>query len=451
MSKNNDKATTSIDKKLALDIPHEPVPGVAPSEYRFDPTFIKMMHSEPFLGMLSSYIPKVANWEIDTAAVALDRKSGFIQMYYNPEFMRRLTDKQKLGLLRHELYHVALGHLTRRTVLDPKKRQYANAAMDLAINSIIQKENLPECGLFPGSFPQFCNDEGLGKLIESFPVMESMEWYMEKLIEYAKSKGLMDDENKDVMIGLGMDGHDLWDEIEGLGEGDVEGGVGGETIKDMIDQKIQNLVEKAVKEVVNRGNTWGTVPQAIQQLILEMLQPKEVDWRVMLKNFLARIVSRESESTIRRLNKKLPYVFPGVRRSSMAKLAFFIDQSGSMCDEDVARCFNEVQECSNLAAIDVYNFDTEIDEDSHRVWKRSSKYEWKRTRCGGTDFNAVAQFVNRHDNRGRWTGVVILTDGYAPTMGQILGPRVLWIITEQGTKESVRENDLVVQMSKLEK
>ncbi len=209
---------------------------------------------------------------------------------------------------------------------------------------------------------------------------------------------------------------------------------------------IQNGAERA-----ERSNKWGTVPQEMIDYIRRMLS-KQVDWRSILRNFIGRTRTLERNSTIRKINKKMPYVFPGVKRPLRANFACFIDQSGSMSDEDIALLFGELEGLANLTTLDLYHFDTALDLDSHQVWKRGMPYpNPERTRCGGTDFQCVADFCNEPENRGKWSGIIILTDGYAPTMGAIVGSKVLWVITEHGTKEAVRPGDLAVQMSQEKK
>ena len=179
---------------------------------------------------------------------------------------------------------------------------------------------------------------------------------------------------------------------------------------------------------------------------------REIDWRSVVKNFIGRCRTQERSSTIRRVNKKMPYIHPGVRRPMRAKFACFIDQSGSMSDYDISMLFGELEGFAKETELDVYHFDTEIDEGSHTVWKKSSPFpKAHRTRSGGTDFQCVANFCNKPENRGRWSGVVILTDGYAAVMGNIVGAKVLWVITEGGTKNIVRKGDLAVQMKKTRK
>ena len=67
---------------------------------------------------------------------------------------------------------------------------------------------------------------------------------------------------------------------------------------------------------------------------------------------------------------------------------------------------------------------------------------------GGTNFDAVAKFVNSPENAGRWSGICILTDGYAPVMGAVRSAKVLWVITPGGTTGITRPGDLIVQLKK---
>ena len=434
---SNAAPNTSTAKELGdKDFPRKPVEGVDPKEYNFDSTFLKLYNAEPFLGLLSMCMAKVPTWDQPTAYVRLDPASLTFFIGYNPEFMRQQNENQRVGLLKHEIYHAVLGHLTNRRVVSPDHRPHANIAMDLAINSMIGKENLPDVGVFPGHAPLKCENKKLADLIKAMPGMQATEFYLDKLRQFSEDqkKENGDDGEGDGIVSLsgnGMDSHDDWDEVS-------------DEIQEIMNQRLGDLLDKAIQNT--NSKSWGTVPAHMQQEILKSRMPKEVDWRSVVRLFLAKIASRETETTIRKLNKRLPYILPGFKRKTTSRLAFFVDQSGSMSDENVARCFNEIEQCSNLTEIDVFNFDTEIDEKSHKVWKKNNKFPWGRTRCGGTDFQAVANFVNDPKNRRRWTGIIILTDGYAPTMGALNGARVLWIVTPDGTKDHIRPGDLVVKI-----
>ena len=532
-------------------------PNRDPEEYDFGPSFINLFVHENFLGAISANIVRCEDWTVPTAYIGVDTKNLTFIMGYNPEFMARLSKRQREWVIKHEIYHLCLQHILGRANADRKMRQISNIAADLAVNSLLGPEHMYEFALMPGQFPKNCQDQQAGELIQAFPVLESMEFYLESLKKFAKSRqkdecpvcaaqkkkkqqkkgnngnnpdqnqGKKDpgkdgkdgqpgengqngeegqngqggnSENSDKSDksdkhdhgdgngsgeggqgggqgqgqgssggegtedgeGHGHGGGQLCDEHGGEGDGDSEytigiGGPDGETmdshkqwdqvpedIRDILNEKIKDMVSEGVKRAQMKGS-WGSVPTSMQEIIQKMLT-SEIDWKSILRHFIGRARSMDRDSTIKRLNKKAPYIFPGVRRKTKAKLCFFIDQSGSMSNEDVQLAMAAAFECSKESEIDVYNFDTSVDESSFQTWKRGSTVEWHRTRGGGTDFNGVRDFVSQPKNKGRWQGIAIVTDGYAPEMGQLIGVKVIWLITPGGTLEYVRSGDLVVKM-----
>ncbi len=423
-------------KTKGINVRHEPDPTLPAQAYNFDQNYIDILFKEPFLGSVSIEITKKPDWQCDTAYVGVNIETMSIIMGYNPDFMLQQSPEKRGGLIRHELYHVVLKHILDRAPTNKTYRMIHNLAADLAINSIIGEENLPDCGIIPGKRPKHCEDEDLANLIESFPLNESLEWYFERLLSYAKGKsdGEGDAEytlqigNED---GETMDGHGNWGDIP-------------DEIKDIVAGKMENSLRKAANRAQN--NSWGSVPSHMQAAILASLK-REVDWRAVLRMFLGRCRSTERDSTIKKINKKMPYKFPGVKRHNHARLLFAVDQSGSMSDEDVQLCLSEAFSCSQEGEIDVVNFDCSVDVDSLKSVKKGKTFPWVRTRCGGTNFDSVREFVSNHKNKGRWDGLVILTDGYAPTMAAAPRLRVLWLITPSGTMEAIRPNDLVIKMN----
>lgn len=435
------KKSTENKVIKGLQVRHEPDPTVDPDEYRFDREIILQMMDEPFLGTVGLAVVKVPDWKCDTAYVGVNRDSQGLVMGYNPDFMRGLPTNQRQGVFKHELYHVLFMHVTGRSMADRRRFRLWNVATDLAINSLIcekRRDHLPDFCLLPGEAPKYCEDKALGELIKSFPMGESADWYMEKLEEYAQQNGKKNSEGEYVLSIGGPDGetfdqHGAW--------GDVP-----EELRDIIREQINQAIDEGIKNV-QRSTHWGSVPQSFQAYI-EALRKHEVDWRSVVRMFAGRCRSMKRSSTIKRINKKFPYKFPGVKRETVARLLWAIDQSGSMSDEDVQLGLAEGFACSYEAEMDIVNFDTEIDEKSFRSVRKGQNFKWERTRCGGTDFNCVMRFVNSPKNRGKWTGVVLMTDGYADNLGRIVGAKVLWLITPQGTMERVRTGDLAVQMKK---
>jgi predicted metal-dependent peptidase len=405
----------------------------------FDFDFMKIYSDDGFLGGVSLEVSKIPDSTMPTAYVSYrpNGKTYEVVMGFNPKFFRSLNPEQRQGVIRHEMYHLVFQHIFERAVGDKSYQLLYNWATDLAINSIIGKERLPDACLIPGHHPL---DPKTGKplpgpyaaFIAEAETMKSSDFYFEKLREIQQEHG---DSDLEIAIGSGLgtfDDHDRWQSIP-------------KHVREALKDKVRGIMEKSCRNA-ERSNSWGSVPLEIQEIIRRMLS-REIDWRSVLHGFVGRCRTMERISTVRRINKKVPYAFPGVKRKYVAKFVVFIDQSGSMMDTDIALLFSELEVASQYADLDVYHFDTEVDEPSHTLWtKGSGPPEKLRTRAGGTDFQCVADFCNRSENRGRWAGVFILTDGYAPTMGQLHGARTLWVITEHGTMEHVRPGDLAVKM-----
>jgi predicted metal-dependent peptidase len=403
--------------------------------------FLKLFRNEPFLGAISMAITKIGDAKQPTAYIGVrpNGNSQEIVMGFNPKFMNEQTEEKQIGVIKHELFHMIFQHIFTRSVGEKSYQVLWNWATDLSINSIIGKDNLPEMCLLPGHRP---NDPKTGKpiegayaeYIEKAPLMMASDYYFEGLRKIQEEQG---DNDCDIAIGSGigtMDDHGHWKDLPA----DVQ-----EQIRDKMREMIGNAAAKAQID-----NSWGSVPHEIQEVIRKILS-REIDWRSVVRNFIGRTRTMQRVSTVRKVNKKTPYVQPGVRRPTIANFVAFIDQSGSMSDQDIALLFGELGSLSSLTTIDVYHFDTEIDEKSHTVWKKGSPNPSPhRTRCGGTDFSAVSSFLNRQENRGKYSGAIILSDGYADVMPMVIGTKILWVITETGTMNTVRSGDLAIQMKK---
>lgn len=85
-----------------------------------------LMLKEPFYGLYLLMLNK--NWsdKIPTAGVYM--KGINYQIDINAEFWNTLSHDHKMGLLKHELLHIAFFHLLRRDEFPNK--QLANIAMD---------------------------------------------------------------------------------------------------------------------------------------------------------------------------------------------------------------------------------------------------------------------------------------------------------------------------------
>ena len=109
-----------------------------------------LIFEEPFYGLFLIGINKQYSDKIPTAGVS---KHGIgMQLTINPDFYLNLSEDHRYGLVKHELLHIAFGHLVMRDLYSNHK--LFNIAADLEINQYILESKLPEGGLLLSSFPE---------------------------------------------------------------------------------------------------------------------------------------------------------------------------------------------------------------------------------------------------------------------------------------------------------
>jgi predicted metal-dependent peptidase len=410
-----------------------------------DKHLIAFMQDAAFFAEISRFVKKRPSTDIPTLGVCYDSKRDELQLLWNPKFIAKLNDAEVRGVLLHEFYHIVFGHITSR-----KRTPHMlwNIAADLAINSLItlgtgndDKYSLPSFGLMPGKRPEMpvdremtetekkLNDE-MAKLIESFPPMMASEWYFKRLHDMTKEMGIPDE----LLSGAGsytIDVHD-WDDIP-------------EEMREYVESRIKEIIKGAANKADQNANGWGNVPADVRSSIRRYVN-SVVDWRLVLRQFVGNIVRGSRTSSIKRINRKYPYIHPGTKRGYVAKLLVGIDMSGSVDDEMLASFFAELTGLTKRVDVTILPFDCSADVRDAFEWKKGARPELTRTKQGGTDFSAPTRVFNDPANRGRWNGCLILTDGQAGVPEASRGKRG-WVLGN-GCKLAFETNELKIFMSK---
>ena len=368
-----------------------------------------LLRNEPFFAALSRRITKMATTAIPTAGVKLNEKTACFEMVYNQEFMASLEERHLQGVLKHEFYHIIYEHVTGRLPPEGMSMMW-NIATDLAINSHLMDE-LPEMACFPGR-DKF-KDYPVGLAAEAYYDMLKKDEQFKQDPEDGEGEGGQPGE------GQGEGGlPDSLDDHSGWGKASSE-------TKQMAKERLRQAVEDAAKEASSRGS-WGSVSSAMRKQIMDMINPK-VDWRKVLRYFIKTSQRSNKRSTVRRINKRFPYIHPGKKVTRQAKIAISIDQSGSVSDKMLAAFFAELNGLSKYAEFTVIPFDTEVEEEHVYQWKKGKKMTWDRVLCGGTCFDAPTKYVNKH----KFDGHIILTDMCAPKPIPSKCQR-MWMTDQQG-------------------
>lgn len=407
------------------------------SNFNLERHLLTFMQDIPFFAELSRRIYKVQTRDLPTAAIAYDPRYDQITLFTNPDFFEKLSNWEVRGVLTHEFYHFIFNHLTfrRRT---PHKLW--NIATDLAINSLIVENSsqtrfndvndvrpLPKCALIPGQWPvmpdgrEMTKEEKeaskIGELISKMPKLQASEFYFAKLkqlVDEEKGPGASDEDIEVVIGGVdSLDDHDGWDDIP-------------EDQREYIMGKVRDVLQKATNHADQSSTGWGNIPQEVREGIRAYLS-NVIDWKMVLRQFVGSIIRGHRTSSIKRINRKYPYVHPGVKRGWTAKLLIAMDQSGSVYNEMLEEFFSELMNLRKKVDISILPFDCHADVKEVIEWKKGSNKTGTRTRMGGTDFNAPTAVFNDPKNRGRWDGLLIMTDGMAPEPGTCRGKRG-WVL-----------------------
>ena len=428
------KDSTSVELKPASHITDDEAEVV-----KLDPYLLDLLWNEPFFSHILRTVTKVRTDSIPTAGVSA--KDGNVRLWWNPKFIGGLAPRKIRGLLKHECWHIIFEHITTRR---HEPHLLWNYATDWAINSMIPEDELPEGGLRPGrpfdelsedhllkmSDDQISRYNTLSSFQASLPLEKSAEWYFAAIQDNEDVKNALQDSGDGDGMPGGMDDHDGWDDLTNEEREIVKG-------------KTKKILEDAVKEADNASRGWGSVSSAQRKVIRDIVSTT-IPWQSVLKQFCGMSRRANRTSNVKRLNRKYPGVHPGVNHGYTSSIAVYVDQSGSVSDENLELLFGELKNLARRTEFVIYNFDTEVDEKSERTWRRGKTSGIDRTRFGGTCFKAPTEHANKNSNR--FDGYLILTDGEAPDPGPTKIKRGWVIVPNRELMFNAARRDFVINM-----
>lgn len=346
----------------------------------------------PFVGTVALNMPFEISELVPTAATNGRR------VLFNPDFIAALNDDELLFLVAHECLHPMLEHNYRRHERNPRKW---NRAADYVINQLLHDEEL-------GTMPRSVSVNG-----------NTIEGLLDKTL-YDAGKGITDNIYALLPDQPGDDGQGGG--LPGSGMDNCEDGTGTQQEQDAE----AALWKVQVAQAAQAAKMMGRLSANMARLVDEVLTPK-VNWREVLQRFVEK--HRTDERSWARPNRR--YVaqglyLPTISGEAMGELAFAIDCSGSIGQEELNQFAAEVRtvfEDQKPSKIHLLYFDSEVCH--YEGFTQEDDLHIEAHGGGGTAFSPVFRYLEEHAVEP--VACVFLTDLYCSDFGEQPGYPVLWV------------------------
>ena len=311
-------------------------------------------------------------------------------LYINPDFFKKLTDKSRIGLLVHEVLHIALNHITRRGTKDHK---IFNFAGDYVINNMLTAKGyeLP-----------------VGALINSkYDNMNTEQVYNLLLKEAEK--------NPAQYVLIPGAGSDIMYPTTAAQNSAVE-------------QEIADIVIRAAIQAKNAGQGAGSIPGEVLIQIDKITNPK-LPWNIIFQNYMQSFLS--NDYSWRKPNKRyMPdYYLPTAHSESLCNIVAAVDCSGSVADAEFSHFLGElrtIQETMKPEKITIIDFDNDINL-VQEINENVAIQDLKFTGRGGTEIQPILTWAKENQP----ALLIVFTDGFffnKALKEEDPGMPVIWLI-----------------------
>ncbi len=343
---------------------------------------VKLLLHHPFFGNLATRLKIVdASDRIPTAAV--DGRN----LFYNDEFVSKLSDGELIFLIAHEVMHCVYEHMLRRGEREP---QVWNMAADYVINNGLIRDRI-------------------GDVIKVVPILADRQYdgmttdeVYDKLMENA------------VTIKMTLDTH-----LDLEGDGDSEDGNGdgksgiGKKLTEEERKALRDELKDAVIQAAQAAGA-GNLPTGVDRIVKNITDPK-MPWQELCRIQLTSMIKNDYSFT--RPSRKSWHtgaVLPGMLPAEEVDVCIAIDTSGSISNDMVKDFLGEIQ--GIMGTFDSWNikiwcFDTQVYAErdfSSDAGDDIADYEPQGG--GGTMFEANWEYMKERDIQPKQ--FIMFTDGY---------------------------------------
>ncbi|PLX35398.1 MAG: hypothetical protein C0604_00020 [Clostridiales bacterium] len=399
-----------------------------------DIVFSMLNKNDNFFGSFMVQVDRSLDASLPTGAGIRLNLSG-IQFVFNPSMMADLTIKQAKAEIKHQIYHLINGHITRKKDLrGVYENRILNLAADIAIDQYI--DDLP-----PWEPTLLSVSEAVGRRLPEGLSMEAYAELIKKALEQPEEDASQDEEDEKESPAYSEDEPPESENKDGESDESAEDEdkaakhdenrcheiweMSEEAVMEAQDDLIRGIVQKSMR---------GEIPDGLEEAVDRLRQSPELPWQKILRN-LAGTIPAPYRKTVTRKNRRQPdrLDLRGSLPRYETRLVVAVDTSGSMDSVDLRKAVNEIFEMLKNTRHKVTIIECDAKLQRAYELERPSDMKTVFKGRGGTKFSPVFKYIREHDLRNAL--LVYFTDGGGEEVleEKPVNKNTLWVLT--GKKE----------------
>ncbi len=376
----------------------------------------RLILDRPFLGALVLRLPMHATKPERCKTIGTDVRA----LYYNPEYISRLSLDQTQYVLAHEALHCALSHFARR---QHRVKQRWDIACDLAINPLLIREGLkPPPGVLLNSGFEGMMAEEIYPFIDEDSEEETHDDHFYDQEDYTRgSSG-----------GQSLD----QDEKQGGGSGDSdsepeESGQAPRPLSETEQEQLAVQWRQRLAGAAQQAQAAGKLGATMARLVEHLLQP-QLPWRMLLARYMT-AAARDDYSYQRPSRREGNAILPSLK-SAQIEVVVILDTSGSINDTELQEFVSEIDAIKGQmrARLTLHACDAELCKNGPWCFEPWEAFSLPANIYGrgGTRFTPAFEWLEHIDRKPDL--VVYFTDAEGEFPKTEPGFPVLWLVKGRG-------------------
>lgn len=361
------------------------------------------------------------------ATMGLRWQENQLQLVVNPERLAELRTDEIISLLEHEALHVIWQHPIRYR--NHRELELVRVATDVAVNQYLTE---PPAGtvtldqlqrLLKEKIPAKLDSHDYLRILEKSTPTQQERLQHAGIRFHGKQKGQAPSEGNHP-----LDTHEGWQMKEALNSqnGNLQLRIAN----------IRQILTTAWHETPQRDR--GLLPGNIVAQLQSTARPRSIKWQRILRQQFG-LLAKGVQASHARFNRRQPLRMdlPGTVTNLMPAVDIFIDNSGSVSDEELTQglaTINKMLKKYRLPAI-LYSFDAKV--------VAKEKVNGKRVKLvrhggGGTSFQCIFDYLHQHHISRQGRIIIIITDGWGEKKLRTYHYRnVYWLLLTSADQLSV--------------